>query len=254
MSLQTQVSYIGKGEVFIQKRGTAGAKMVPIGNCSALKFGIAEDKKELKDYTRTGGGLLDSVTTIKSVTASMSVSNLSPENLALATRGTTSAVASATVTDEAHADILLGSLIRLAKVPDVTATVTVKKGATVIASAGNWEINGAGLWISAAPVADLLANDDITVSYTALAGDVVQALTTSNEEYTLIFSGLNEARSGKPVIVTVHRLKFSPAASLDWIADDFGQLEMSADVLADATVTGSGLSKYLKIEMASQSA
>ena len=253
MSLQTQVSYIGKGEVFIQKRGTAGAKMVPIGNCSALKFGIAEDKKELKDYTRTGGGLLDSVTTIKSVTASMSVSNLSPENLALATRGTTSAVASATVTDEAHADILLGSLIRLAKVPDVTATVTVKKGATVIASAGNWEINGAGLWIAAAP-ADLLANDDITVSYTALAGDVVQALTTSNEEYTLIFSGLNEARSGKPVIVTVHRLKFRPAASLDWIADDFGQLEMSADVLADATVTGSGLSKYLKIEMAPQSA
>lgn len=253
MSLQTQVSYIGKGEVFIQKRGTAGAKMVPIGNCSALKFGIAEDKKELKDYTRTGGGLLDSVTTIKSVTASMSVSNLSPENLALATRGTTSAVASATVTDEAHADILLGSLIRLAKVPDVTATVTVKKGATVIASAGNWEINGAGLWIAAAP-ADLLANDDITVSYTALAGDVVQAMTTSNDEYTLIFSGLNEARSGKPVIVTVHRLKFSPAASLDWIADDFGQLEMSADLLADATVTGSGLSKYLKIEMASQSA
>lgn len=253
MSLQTQVSYIGKGEVFIQKRGTAGAKMVPIGNCSALKFGIAEDKKELNDYTRTGGGLLDSVTTIKSVTASMSVSNLSPENLALATRGTTSAVASATVTDEAHADILLGSLIRLAKVPDVTAPVTVKKGATVIASAGNWEINGAGLWIAAAP-ADLLANDDITVSYTTLAGDVVQAMTTSNEEYTLIFSGLNEARSGKPVIVTVHRLKFSPAASLDWIADDFGQLEMSADVLADATVTGSGLSKYLKIEMASQSA
>lgn len=253
MSLQTQVSYIGKGEVFIQKRGTAGAKMVPIGNCSALKFGIAEDKKELKDYTRTGGGLLDSVTTIQSVTASMSVSNLSPENLALATRGTTSAVASATVTDEAHADILLGSLIRLAKVPDVTATVTVKKGATVIASAGNWEINGAGLWIAAAP-ADLLANDDITVSYTALAGDVVQALTTSNEEYTLIFSGLNEARSGKPVIVTVHRLKFSPAASLDWIADDFGQIEMSAAVLADATVTGSGLSNYLKIEMASQSA
>ena len=252
MSLQTQVSYIGKGEVFIQKRGTAGAKMVPIGNCSALKFGIAEDKKELNDYTRTGGGLLDSVTTIKSVTASMSVSNLSPENLALATRGTTSAVASATVTDEAHADILLGSLIRLAKVPDVTATVTVKKGATVIASAGNWEINGAGLWIAAAP-ADLLANDDITVGYTALAGDVVQALTTSNEEYTLIFSGLNEARSGKPVIVTVHRLKFSPAASLDWIADDFGQLDMSADLLADATVTGSGLSKYLKIEMASQS-
>jgi hypothetical protein len=162
-------------------------------------------------------------------------------------------VASATVTDEAHAGILLGSLIRLAKVPDVTATVTVKKGATVIASAGNWEINGAGLWIAAAP-ADLLANDDITVSYTALAGDVVQALTTSNEEYTLIFSGLNEARSGKPVIVTVHRLKFSPAASLDWIADDFGQLEMSADLLADATVTGSGLSKYMKIEMASQSA
>lgn len=253
MALTTQVSYIGKGEVFLQKRGSAGAKLSPIGNCTSLQFGITEEKKELLDYTSGGGGTLDSRSIIKAVTAKMKVSNLSPANLAIALRGSVTASTAAAVTDEVHDNILRGSLIELARLPDTGAAITVKLGATVIASAGNWQAMGAGIWI--APDAAALADgDDITVSYSALADDLVQAMVASTDEYTLLFQGLNEARSGKAAIVKAYRVKFSPAKALDLIADDFGQLELEAEVLSDATVTGTGLSKFMSVRMAQQAA
>lgn len=253
MALTTQVSYIGKGEVFLQKRGAAGAGLVPIGNCMELQLGISEDKKELQDYTAAGGGTLDTVSRIKAVTAKMTVSNLSAANLGVALRGTVAAFSGGAVTDEAHAAIKLGSLVRLAGMADLSLPITLKVGATVVAAAGNWEAVAAGIWVP--PTATGLTDGaDITVSYTKLAGNSVEALTRSSDEYTLVFSGLNEARSGKPVVVTVHRLKFSPAKSLDLIADDFGKLEMEADALADATVVGADLSKFVKVEMAEQAA
>lgn len=253
MSLQSQVSYIGKGEVFLQKRNTAGAKMLPIGNCISAQFSISENRDELQDYTSTGGGLLETNITIKSVMAKLKVTNLSPTNLAIALRGQTTAGTAATITDESHAGVLKGSLIRLARLPDITATITVKKGATVIASAGNWQATSAGIWVSdTAP--DITADDTLLITYSAIADNVVQALVSSNDEYTMIFSGLNEARSGKPVVVTAHRIKFSPAKTLDLISDKFAELEIEGDVLADATITGNGISKFLKVEMASQAA
>lgn len=253
MSLTTQVSYVGKGHVLLQLRNTAGARIVPIGNCSSLQFAITEDKKPLKDYTSAGGGSLDTLSTIKDVTAKLKVSNLSPENIAIALRGSVTSAASAAVADEAHADIARGSLVMLDRLPDLGATITVKKGATVIASAGNWQAISAGIWI--APDAAALADgDDITVTYSALADDLVQALVRSNDEYRLIFSGLNEARSGKPVVITVHRIKFSPAKALDMIGDDFGSLEFDAEALSDSTIVGTGLSKFMHVRMASQAA
>jgi len=253
MSLTTQVSYVGKGEVFLQKRGTAGAKLSPIGNCTSLQFGITEDKKELLDMTTGGGGVLDTVSRIKNVTAKMTVSNLSPQNLAIALRGSVTASTAAAIVDEAHADIALGSLVELARLPDTGAAITVKVGATVVASAGNWQAMGAGIWIAPNATA-LVAGDDITVTYSALADDLVQAMVASSDEYTLLFQGLNEARSGKPAIVKAYRIKFSPAKALDLIADDFGQLELEAEALSDATITGTGLSKFMSVRMGAQAA
>jgi hypothetical protein len=253
MALTTQVSYIGKGEVFLQKRNSAGAKQTPIGNCTSLQFGITEDTKELLDYTSAGGGKLDTSSRIKAVTAKMKVSNLSPSNLAIALRGSVTTHAAAAVADEAHADIVRGSLVELARLPDTGAAITVKVGATVVAAAGNWQAMGAGIWIE--PTATALADgDDITVTYGALADDLVQAMVSSSDEYTLLFQGLNEARSGKPVIVKAFRIKFSPAKALDLIADEFGQLELEAEALSDATVTGTGLSKFMSVRMAQQAA
>lgn len=251
MSLITQVSYIGKGSVFLKKRGSATAKRMPIGNVSELKLAIEEDAKELLDYESPGGGTLDKVSRIKSVSGTAKTSNHDAANLALALRGTTAANAGAVIADEAHADVQLGSLVTLARLPDLTAAVTVKVGAATIAAAGNYEMTAAGVWIYP-DAADILAADDILVSYTALADNLLQALVTSGDEYEILFVGLNEARSGKPMLVTAHRASFSPTKGLDLIADDFGKLELAFTVLSDSTITGTGLSRFITVRQAEQ--
>lgn len=80
MPAPTQVSYIGKGTISVGGN--------PIGNCSKVTMSIEEETKELMDYENPGGGVLDSVSRIKSVKMTMECSNFSAANLALATRGT----------------------------------------------------------------------------------------------------------------------------------------------------------------------
>lgn len=250
MSLTTEYSYVGKGHVFLLRRSTVGAKMVPIGNCSSLQYSVTEDKKELQDFTSGGGGLLDTHSTIKSVTAKMKVSNMSAANIAIALRGAVTSQDGAAVADEAHANIMRGNLVELARLPDLGSTITLKKGGTVVPSAGNWQAVTAGIWI--APDATGLADDDdITVTYAAMADDTVQALVETNAEYTMLFSGLNEARSGLPKVVKALRVKFSPTKALDLIGDKFGELDFEVDVLSDPTVVGTGLSKFITVRMAS---
>lgn len=248
MSLVQQNSFIGKGSVFLQLRGVVGAKMVPIGNCEELTTATEIDQKSLLDSSIGGGGMLETLDRIKSVKVQMKVTNMSSANIAIVLRALVTSATSVAVTDEAHADIARGSLIQLARLPDLTQPVTVKKGATEIASAGNWTAIGAGIWPN--PAATALADgDDITVSYTALASDMLQTLVRSADEYRLLFSGMNEARGDKPVVVAMHRLKFAPGG-LGLITDDFGRLSLDAELLSDPTVVGTGLSKFMSVDMA----
>ena len=253
MSLIQQVSYIGKGSVFLKKRGSATAKRVPIGNVTELSLEVAEEEKKLADYESTGGGTLEKVSRIDSVSGTAKTSNHDTANLALALRGTSTVNAGATITDEAHADVQLGSLVTLARLPDLTAAVTVKVGAATIAATGNYEMTAAGVWIYPDAVA-ITAADDILVSYTALPDSLLQALVASGDEYELLFVGLNEARSGKPVVVTAHRCSFSPTKGLSLIADDFGDLELAFELLSDSTISGTGLSRFMTVRMADQAA
>ncbi len=59
---------------------------------------------------------------------------------------------------------------------------------------------------------------------------------------------MNEARSSKPVSVTLHRVKFAPVAALGLISDEFAGLEVSAEVLSDSLQTTG--SKYFDVRIA----
>lgn len=253
MALIKQVSYSGKGSVFLRKRGEANAKTLPIGNVSELKLSIEEDTKELLDYESTGGGTLEKISRIKSVSGTARTSNHDSANLALALRGSATAHSSAVVTAEAHANTQLGSLVVLNRLPDLAAAVVVKVGATTVAATGNYEVTAAGVWVY--PTATgIAAGDAVTVSYTALPDNLLQALVTSGDEYELLFVGLNEARNGKATVITAHRCAFSPTKGLDLIADDYGSLELGFTLLSDTAITGQGLSRFMTVRQAEQAA
>jgi hypothetical protein len=241
-------SYIGKGTVYIREKDAAGP-MYSVGNVSKLEFGVTEEKKELKNFQSAGGGLANSLSRIDKVEASFTLHDLSTENLAMALYGDTSAVTAAAVTDESHT-AYLGGLIRLANLPNLSETITVtdSTGTTTYVLNTDYTVTRAGI----IPLAggSIVEASTILVDYTKLAGNVVEAITNSAKEWEMVFDGLNEAQSGKAVVIDVHRLKFGPPTGIGFIADDFAGLELKADLLADTSITGTGLSQYFKVEMA----
>lgn len=302
MALTTSTrSFIGKGKVYAGLR--SGGPKFPIGNVAALSFAISEEKKELLDYTSSGGGTKDTLTRISSIEGTASVHDFSPENLALVLRGAVGSVAAGSVAAEAQTAYTNG-FIPFDYLPDTGATITpaidvsaaranstayavgdcilesaviyqcttagtsdasaptfntavgatttdgtavwTSRGAVAMVDGTDYEVGKAGIFILSTATrfaAGLL----LTIAYTKNASEVVQALVNSSLEYVLAFDGLNEVDSGNPFFVQAHRIKFGVTAGLDMIGDDFGALEVKFDVLQDTTITGTGISQYLKI-------
>jgi hypothetical protein len=235
--------YIGKGTIYLDG--------VPIGNCSKLQLAVETEKKQLPDYESAGGGNVDAVERITSVNAAITAHDLSPANLAVATRGAATAYAGGTVTDEAHNDITVGTLIVFNHIPDTAQTITVKRGATTLTGGGDdYTVTGrSGIITHAGGTNTLIDGDDLLISYTGKADNIVEALVNAGNEYELFFDGLNEAKSGKPVQVKAFKAKPSPS-SIDFIADDYAGLELNFEIVKDSTKNGTSASQYFTVKSA----
>lgn len=237
-------SYLGSGRIALREiGGTKG--LIEVGNCSALSFGVTEETKELKDYTQPGGGTYNEVKRITAVEASMTLHDLNATNLARALYGSTSSVTTATVTDEAHADVNVGDFVPTTHL--ASSITTVKKASTVLTENTDYEVRPSGIVVLAGgAIAD---GDDITITYAKAAADIVQALTSSGKEYELVFTGLNEARSGKLTRVTAYRVKVGALAALGLIGEEYAAMEVTGKLLKDTTKVGAGISQYFKAEI-----
>ena len=240
-------SYIGKGTIYVGTQDGTDA-LVSIGNCSNLALSFEENSVELRDFTSAGGGLANSIRTISSVSAAMTLHDLTSANLAKVLRADTSAVTAGAVSDESHTGYH-GGLIKLNKLPDTsTIVVTSDPAGTTYVENTDYTVTRAGVIIlSTGSIGD---GDPLLISYTSKAGNLVQALTQSGLEFRMVFDGLNEAQSGKPVTIEVFRLKFGPAQNIGFIGEEFAGLELTADILQDASKSGAGISQYFTVELA----
>ena len=118
---------------------------------------------------------------------------------------------------------------------------------TTYTAGADYEITPAGLRITSEDFADGLA---IKVDYTPVPQTNLETLTGSGQEFRMVFDGLNEAQSGKAVKIRALRFKPSPTDGLDWIGDDFAEMTLVGGLLADPMVSGSGVSKFMKVQMA----
>ena len=233
------------GQVYARPYGSAAAPM-PIGNVLELALEHKEQVIKQPDMSRLGGGTHAEVRRIEEVTLKMKLADINVVNLARATMGTLQAVAMGTVADEAHV-ATLGGLVRLAHIQPTA--VVLKKGVTVVAAAGNYEVRPEGIYIL--PTAtDLTAADAITVAYSYGEYAAIEALTTKAVELELTFGGLNEADEGKAVLVEIWRASQGVTKSLALIQDKLGALDVEGTVLMDPTKVGAGISKYYKTSMA----
>ncbi|MCP3851437.1 MAG: hypothetical protein GY694_14510, partial [Gammaproteobacteria bacterium] len=162
--------------------------------------------------------------------------------------GSSAEEAAGTETDEvivAYAD----GFNKLDKVLNTITTVNsaTSAGGTEYTLGTDYEVRDGGLFIlSGGAISD---GSDVYVTYTSKLSNLVEALVNSSKDYTIVFDGLNDARSGKSVVVKIHRQKMGATTGLDLIGDDFGSLELAGKVLKDTTITGNGLSQYFTVQI-----
>lgn len=252
MSQIADASFIGKGEAFLQPYDGLSAA-VSMGNCSEITIGQSQEEKSVQDYTNAGGGKANSISRNTAIPINIKAYDRNAHNMALAALGTRSSIAAGAVANEAHA-AYKGSLVAFDFIPDTTLSIVVTNvaGSTTYVEGTDYVVNGAGIYVTAgSSIPDAIAGAvNLHVDYTKLASSRVQALTQSAQEYKLIVVGLNEAQSGKPAIVTVHRYKPGGAASIALIGDDYDPLDIPGEALSDSAIVAIGASKFWKYDFA----
>lgn len=250
----TEQSFIGKGKVYVGpvSAGSLTDAKRDIGNVGELTLTIESEEKSLMNYRTPGGGEANSIDRITGVNGAITMYDWDIANLSMAIFGSTTAVTAGAVTNEAHV-AYTGGLVRLNFAPDTSTTITVTNTAGTVTyvstgSTPDYNITKGGVEITTGgSIAD---GSDIHVDYTKDAGNVANALVTQSTEYAVTVVGLNEAQSGKAVIIDLYRVKFSPVENLNFISDEYGELSLSFSVIQDTTLA-EATGQYFKIEQVS---
>ncbi|WP_150428874.1 hypothetical protein [Dechloromonas sp. CZR5] len=245
------MSFIGTGKIKLAAYASgvsfALRKFIDTGNASTLEYTFSEEKKELKDYQDPAGGVAASVSKVDKVEGKMTLRKISAANLAMALWGTSSVLNTTAITGEAHV-INADSFIPTNRLINTSVAPVVKKGATVVA-AGDYTVSKGGITIAATiGTAGVVNGDSITIDYTPLASLDVQALVSSAPDMSLFFEGVN-AVDGKYCTDRLFKIKLGTASNISRIGDDFASLDISFTVQKDTTVTGAGISQFLKLEI-----
>lgn len=244
---QHDFSFIGEGVLRIRKYGSQDP-FIDVGNAESLNMSFATESKALPNY-RGGGGNRNFKELVTDVTASLGLYDLTPGNIARAYHGTTEAVSVDPVTDEL---LVCGGLpdefVPFAQLPDLGETVTVVDAATTpttLVAGTDYVLNPHGLTIKS----DKITAAGLKVSYTPAPANAIQLLAGEGIEWEAHLAGLNSAQNGKPYSVRIHRLKFGLATELALLSQDYSQLQPTLQILADDTVTGEGVSKFVRMDM-----
>lgn len=244
------MSFIGTGKIKIAtyaSGATFGARnFIDVGNASVFEYSFSETKKELLDYQDPAGGTAATVTRIDKVEGKMDLRVFSAANLALALWGTTSTLGTAAITTEAHV-INAGSFIPTERLINTAVAPVVTKGGTTVLAA-DYVVSDGGITIASTITTAGVANGDaINIAYTPVASKDVQTLINTAPEVSIFFEGINGV-DGKAATNRIYKAKLGVAQNVGYISEDFNTLSITFTVNKDTTVTGAGISQFLKLE------
>lgn len=237
-------AFLGVGKQYIEDLDDPKG-LIFIGNCNSLSYQAEVQDIEEQDYTTPGGGLDTSVQRISALTVTYNARHFKAANMARALYGSATEVAAGTVTAEEHV-AHQGALILLSHPGATSVEVKNEAGTTTYVLDTDYTLDAAGFPIikEGGGIAD---GSTIQVDYSYAKHATIQALVASGKRFRHVFVGLNEARSGKPVVIECYRVNHSPA-SLSFIGDEFQGMEFTAKVEKDQTKFGTGLSQYMVIK------
>lgn len=242
MSTFQDYSLIGKGLIHLDGRA--------VGNGSVFSNQAEQEKKELLDFTNAAGGLYNSHSRLSAVRFAMTLHDFSPENLAMALRGSTAAVAQATENESITTGAALDLLIKTAKLVDTSQSysVTSDPAGTTYTEGTDYTMSAAGVTVLSG--GSMAASTGYLVNYESLEGDKIEALLNSGTTYELVLDGLDESHDGAPFRLTIYKAKPDVAEEMAWIGDEFAELVIAGDCLKDTTKNGTTESQYMLTEIA----
>lgn len=239
-----------RGDFYMKKVGDQNATFLPMGNVSAFAVNHDVTNVTQEDF-RSLGGSSCAIDYINNATVTMTLNCLKKENLAIAFQGIASALAQTSVVDEEHEVEALGVLIPLAFIPQ-KSTVVVTDGATptpeTFVAGEDYIVTSAGI----IPLVggDITTADTLYVSYTYGAGNKVEAMTTGQQSFEIIFDGVNYGEDGQQeVVMRLFKVKFGPTATFNLLTSgEFATIEITGTILKDTSKIGVGKSQYYNFE------
>jgi hypothetical protein len=237
-------AFLGAGKQYLEDLDDPKG-LVFIGNCNSLTYEATPQEIVEQDYTTPGGGTDSSVLRISALNVTYNARHFNKANMARAIYGAATDVAAGTATGEEHV-AFAGALIMLDNPGATDVVVKDEAGTTTYVLDTDYTLDPAGF-----PVVKeggtIVDGTTIQVDYSYSKHVSIQALVKSGKRFRQVFVGLNEARSGKPVVIEVFRVNHSPA-SLSFIGDEFQGMEFTAKVEKDSTKVGTGISQYMVIK------
>lgn len=238
-------AYLGSGKMSVEDLDDPKG-LIFVGNVSALTYEAQTQEIEDQDYTTPGGGMDASVVRVTGMNINYTAKHFKKANIARALYGSAVDVAAGTVTGEPH-KAFPGSMVKLAYPGATDVVVTPAGGGAAWVLDTDYTLSPAGYPVFTEGGAAAAGDIDVEVSYSYAKHATIQALVQSGKRFRVVFEGLNEARSGKPMVIEAYRVNHSPA-SLSVIGDEFQGMDFSAKIEKDATKVGTGISQFLMIQ------
>lgn len=243
---QIDRSFVGEGIIYGRIYQSAEA-LTDLGNCDTFNLSFATERKTLPNY-RGGGGNRNVRERVTDVTATVGMFDIVASNLARVTKAVIAEVAAGAVT----AEVLgckgeQGELIPFKHLPDLRQPVTLVTAADVALQPGtDYLLTAHGVIVTPGSLID---DTGIKASYTRLQSSAVQMLAGSQFELELFIAGLNDAKSGEPFALRVHRAKFGLAKEIPMFGTEFMRLEAPVELLASDLVQSGGISKFCQMDL-----
>lgn len=233
---------VGRGKLYFTSFITGTKTLVGgaryLGNSPELSLSQSEEK--LDHYSSDYGIKVKdaSVSLQNDMSGSFSLDDISAENLALFFRGSVGAAVIAGGAGTTTADAVLGSYVQLGLTAgnpigarNVSAVVVTKLPATVVAMAGNYEVDAVtGRVFILENAANIVDGDDLSIAFTAAAGTeevIISAGTTI--EGRMEFIAANAAGENRDYIWPY--VQVSPDGDFSLKGDEWQTMSFTLEVL-----------------------
>lgn len=255
MAAITNFAYKGRGRVWVGAASTS-TSMRELGNISSLELSFTTDEQTQKDFRTCAGGNYASSLSVDEANFTMTLHDLSPDNVALAFYGTTGTVAAGAATEETHTvPTTSARLVETDEIIDTDSTVTVSSATggsgTVYVAGTDYNVHSGGIEYILG--GSLSGSETVYVNFTQRAVTEIEALMSSSVERYMRIDGLNCAQSGAPVVVKIWRSKPAPADAFQLITEEFASYVLNGKMDAD-TSKGTSESQYFKVAVATTTA